>query len=50
MRLEFSESVRELLDSEQDLEIPVDWTSEAHALDTYLDRGFGNSYDFRQAK
>lgn len=50
MRLEFSESVRAVLEKEKGLEIPVDWVGEDEALGRYLNRGFGNSYDFGQAE
>jgi hypothetical protein len=48
MRLEFSESIRKLLENEHDLEIPVDWVSEKTARESYLNRKFGNAYDFGQ--
>jgi len=53
MRLELSEDVRPVLEAldrkgELGLETPVDWVSREHALSTYLNRGFGNSYDFNQ--
>jgi hypothetical protein len=51
MRLEFSESVRPVVEAEKGLEIPVDWVGEEEeALGRYLERGFGNSYDFGQAE
>ncbi|KAF6810567.1 phytanoyl- dioxygenase [Colletotrichum sojae] len=51
MRLQLAEDVRPLLAGlESQLEMPVDWISREEALGTYLARGFGNSYDFDQAK
>ncbi|KAL2882314.1 hypothetical protein SGCOL_002050 [Colletotrichum sp. CLE4] len=52
MRLQFAEDVRPLLleEAENELEMPVDWTTREEALRTYLGRGFGNSYDFDQEK
>ncbi|KAM0718155.1 hypothetical protein Q7P37_006487 [Cladosporium fusiforme] len=51
MRLEFSESVRPVIEAEgHGLEVPVDWVSEEKAEQSYLSRGFGNSYDFGQAE
>lgn len=50
MRLEFGESLKEVVGKEEGLEIPVDWVGEEEALDKYLARGFGNSYDFGQAE
>ena len=48
MRLEFSEEIKPLIERQTLLEIPVDWVSEDVAREKYLNRGFGNSYDFRQ--
>ncbi|KEY73647.1 hypothetical protein S7711_07695 [Stachybotrys chartarum IBT 7711] len=53
MRLEFSEDIRPILqrletDGMLDLDVPVDWVSRDAALQRYLHRGFGNSYDFSQ--
>ncbi|KAL7629726.1 hypothetical protein AAE478_001249 [Parahypoxylon ruwenzoriense] len=53
MRLQLGEDVRPLLERLEregrlGLEVPVDWVSREKALETYLDRGFGNSYDFDQ--
>lgn len=52
MRLQFAEDVRPLLleEAENELKMPVDWTTREEALRTYLGRGFGNSYDFDQEK
>ncbi|KAH7038143.1 uncharacterized protein B0I36DRAFT_372324 [Microdochium trichocladiopsis] len=54
MRLEFAEDIRPVLEEldargELGLEVPVDWVSVDKARKGYLDRGFGNSYDFDQA-
>lgn len=51
MRLEFSEVIRPILqrlktDGMLSLDVPVDWVSRYAALQRYLRRGFGNSYDF----
>ncbi|KAF4471349.1 hypothetical protein FALBO_1740 [Fusarium albosuccineum] len=53
MRLEFGEDVKPILDGLDNegklgLEVPVDWVSNEAVLDGYLNRGFGNSYDFDQ--
>ena len=48
MRLEFAEEIKPLIDGQDMLIVPVDWVSEEAATETYLNRGFGNSYDFRQ--
>ncbi|KAI1642153.1 uncharacterized protein F4817DRAFT_353668 [Daldinia loculata] len=54
MRLQFSEDIKPVLEKLESegrlgLEVPVDWISREEALRTYLNRGFGNSYDFNQA-
>ena len=48
MRMEFSESVKPLIEQEQVLDVRTDYVSEQEAERTYLNRGFGNSYDFSQ--
>ena len=49
MRLELANDVKPIIDDHKDLEIPADFVSETEAMDRYLNRGFGNSYDFNQA-
>ena len=49
MRLELAEELRPLVDDIHDLDIRADFVSETEALQRYLDRGFGNSYDFNQS-
>ncbi|KAH8174114.1 phytanoyl-CoA dioxygenase (PhyH) domain-containing protein [Sarocladium implicatum] len=49
MRLEFGEDVRPLLEeSDLGLDIPVDFVSRDKVLGKYLNRAFGNAYDFDQ--
>ncbi|GAB1198548.1 hypothetical protein APSETT444_007871 [Aspergillus pseudonomiae] len=48
MRLEFAEDLKPLVENETGLETPVDWVTESEAMSRYLNRGFGNSYDFSQ--
>ena len=48
MKLELSEEIRPLVEQQSQLAVPVDWVSEQMAEDRYLNRGFGNSYDFSQ--
>lgn len=48
MKLELSESIRPLVEGQDSLEVPTNWVSEAEAAQRYLNRGFGNSYDFNQ--
>lgn len=53
MRLRLGADVKPILEElEQQgrlgLETPVDWISREQALKEYLNRGFGNSYDFNQ--
>ncbi|KAI8959217.1 hypothetical protein F5Y11DRAFT_350732 [Daldinia sp. FL1419] len=54
MRLQFSDDIKPVLERLESegrlgLEVPVDWINREEALRTYLNRGFGNSYDFNQA-
>lgn len=48
MRLELAEEIRPLAEQSKELDIRADWVSESEALGKYLDRGFGNSYNFDQ--
>ncbi|KAF7187097.1 Kanamycin B dioxygenase [Pseudocercospora fuligena] len=48
MKLELSEDVKSIVEEQVALEVPVNWISEQEASDRYLNRGFGNSYDFNQ--
>ena len=48
MRMEFGEGIRPLIEAEKQLDVRVDFVPEDEAMKTYLNRGFGNSYDFRQ--
>jgi len=48
MKLQFADDLRELLEAEKGLQVPVTWTSAEDAMSTYLGRSFGNSYDFNQ--
>ncbi len=48
MRLEFGEGVKSLVDAEELLDVRADFVSEEVAGKSYLDRGFGNVYDFSQ--
>lgn len=54
MRLQFSEDIKPVLEGLEregklGLEVPVDWISRDEVLRSYLNRGFGNSYDLNQA-
>ncbi|KIW80804.1 hypothetical protein Z517_07421 [Fonsecaea pedrosoi CBS 271.37] len=49
MRLELAEELRPLVESVRDLDIKTDFVGEDEALRRYLNRGFGNSYDFGQS-
>jgi len=48
MRLEFAEDIRPIIEGQSELEVPVDWVTREEALSRYLNRPFGNSYDFNQ--
>ncbi|OAL26836.1 hypothetical protein AYO22_04003 [Fonsecaea multimorphosa] len=49
MRLELAEEIKPLVESVRDLDIRADFVREGDALKRYLNRGFGNSYDFGQS-
>ncbi|KAI0112015.1 hypothetical protein GGR51DRAFT_507702 [Nemania sp. FL0031] len=54
MKLEFADDVKPILKEleargELGLEVPVDWVPKQQAMDGYLNRAFGNAYDFDQA-
>ncbi|KAI1269545.1 hypothetical protein F5Y18DRAFT_102664 [Xylariaceae sp. FL1019] len=54
MRLEFAEDVKPILEELESrgglgLEVPIDWVSKQRVVDSYLNRAFGNAYDFNQA-
>ena len=49
MKLEFADDLKPIIEGQSELEIPVDWVSKSEALLRYLNRGFGNAYDFGQA-
>ncbi|KAI1825341.1 hypothetical protein F4861DRAFT_501709 [Xylaria intraflava] len=53
MRLEFAHDIRPVLDElesrgELGLEVPVNWIPKQQAMNSYLNRAFGNAYDFNQ--
>lgn len=53
MRLELGEDIKPILEGLEKegklgLDVPVDWASREAVLEGYLNRGFGNSYDFSQ--
>lgn len=48
MKLELSDSLQPVIERESKLEIPVNWVTESEALTRYMNRGFGNAYDFSQ--
>ncbi|CAI7657531.1 unnamed protein product [Penicillium crustosum] len=48
MKLEFADNMKPVIEGQTELEIPVNWVSRSEALSRYLNRGFGNEYDFNQ--
>jgi hypothetical protein len=48
MRLDLGQGIRPLIEAEKDLDVRADYVPEPVAMDRYLNRGFGNSYDFNQ--
>ncbi|CAG8941674.1 unnamed protein product [Penicillium salamii] len=49
MKLEFADDLKPVIEGQGDVEVPVDWVSKSEALSRYLNRGFGNAYDFSQS-
>jgi hypothetical protein len=49
MRLELAEEIKPVVVGGGDLDVRADFVSESEVLKTYLNRGFGNSYDFGQS-
>ena len=48
MKLQFADDLKDIIENEQSLEIPVEWASKDTVQDQYLQRAFGNAYDFSQ--
>jgi len=48
MRLELAEEIKPIVGDLKDLDVRADFVTEDQALRRYLNRGFGNSYDFGQ--
>ncbi|EHA23287.1 hypothetical protein CBS63078_10891 [Aspergillus niger] len=48
MKLEFADDLKPLIGSQADVEVPCNWVSKSEAMSRYLNRGFGNAYDFSQ--
>ena len=49
MRLELAEEIRPAVACTGDLDVRADFVAESEALERYLSRGFGNSYNFGQS-
>lgn len=50
MRLELADDLKPAIEQQKSLNVPVDWVTERQAQDRYLNRGFGNSYNFGQVE
>ncbi|KAJ5810463.1 uncharacterized protein N7503_002681 [Penicillium pulvis] len=50
MNLQLADDLKGTIEQEKLLEVPVQWASEDVVLDQYLNRGFGNAYDFSQGE
>lgn len=46
--MEFGEGVRPFIEAEKELDVRADFVAEDEAMKSYINRGFGNSYDFNQ--
>lgn len=49
MKLELAEELEPMVQQEQDLDVRADYIPGHEAMENYLNRGFGNSYDFGQS-
>ena len=49
MKLNFADDLKPILEKPKDLEIPVEWASRDEVAKQYLNRAFGNAYDFSQS-
>ncbi|EED20882.1 conserved hypothetical protein [Talaromyces stipitatus ATCC 10500] len=49
MKLELADDLKPTIENQSDLDVPVNWVSESEAMSRYLNRGFGNAYDFNQS-
>ncbi|TKA27068.1 hypothetical protein B0A50_05259 [Salinomyces thailandicus] len=50
MRLELAEDLQSVIESQGELQVPANWVGRDQAVQSYLNRGFGNSYDFGQVE
>lgn len=50
MKLELARDLKTVVDGQEALNVPAAWVSEQEAEKRYLNRGFGNSYDFGQVE
>lgn len=50
MKLQFCNDVKPLVENQKDLEVPVEWESKENVTQQYLNRAFGNAYDFSQGR
>lgn len=48
MKLQFADDLNDIVQGERSLEIPVEWASNTVVNEQYLNRAFGNAYDFSQ--
>lgn len=48
MKLQFADDLKDIVEGERSLEIPVEWAPKAAVNEQYLNRAFGNAYDFSQ--
>ena len=48
MRLQFADDLKPIIEACKSLEIPVDWETKDAVAAQYLNRAFGNAYDFSQ--
>lgn len=49
MKLHFADDLKPILEAETDLETPARWEPKEEVEKEYLNRAFGNAYDFNQS-
>ncbi|KAJ5403909.1 hypothetical protein N7509_003780 [Penicillium cosmopolitanum] len=50
MKLQFCNDLKSLVEDQKELEVPVEWESKENVTQQYLNRAFGNAYDFSQGR
>ena len=48
MKLELSDTLKDIVSEEEVIDLPVKWITEETAISNYLQRGFGGDFDLTQ--